>query len=111
MASEPGYDLPKVSDQEHSDPAVERVIDQIRTRQWATVEKFQNLTPGDMAFGLMRQIPRDKWNTPLTEMGHWPRGSTISEIKENKILREFTPAQAILKLFEMDDALKARKAK
>lgn len=105
------FSIPKVEEKESSDPDIEKLIDQIRTRQWAAAEKIDRLTPGDMAFGLMRNVPRDQWNTPLTELGHWPRGSSIAEIKANPKLKNFTPAQAIEKLFEMDDAMKKAKEK
>lgn len=90
----------------HPDYDIQRVLDEIHARQQAQQEKIDNLTPGDMAFGLMRNVPREQWNTPLTKLGHWPRGSSIAEIKANPALMHFTPAQAILKLFEMDDQMK-----
>lgn len=102
-------DIPRPEAKEQSDPEFEKVLDSIRERQWETRAKIEGLTPGDMAFGMMRNVPRKDWNKPLTELGHWPRGSSISEIKENPKLKNFTPAQAIEKLFEMDDELKKGK--
>lgn len=103
--------IPKIEEKESNDPDIERLLDQIRERQWAQQDKIDSLTPGDMAFGLMRNVPREHWNTPLTKLGHWPRGSSIAEIKANPKLKGFTPAEAILKLFEMDDAMKAKEKK
>jgi hypothetical protein len=89
------------------DPDIQKVLDQIAARQAATAADIREMTPAKMAFGMMRHMPRDKWNTPLTQMGHWPRGSSIAEIKKDPKLMNLTPAQAMLKLFEMDDAMKA----
>jgi hypothetical protein len=89
-----------------SDDDVQKILDQISARQKAHAEKVAGLTAGDLAFALMRQIPREHWNTPLSKMGHWPRGSSIKEIKETPALLNYTPAQAILQLFEMDDRMK-----
>lgn len=91
-----------------SDPDIQRVLDQIAARQERDLSKIKNLTYGDLAFALMRRVPRDKWNVPLTKLGHWPRGSTIAEIKETPALLNYTTAQAILQLFELDDKAKAR---
>lgn len=85
------------------DPDIQKILDQITERQKNTSEAIKNLTPEKMAFQMMRQVPRKDWNTPLTKMGHWPRGSTIAEIRANPKLMNFTPAQAMLKLFEMSD--------
>lgn len=103
------FRIPRVSEKETKDPDLEAVLDKIRTRQWAEQDKIGNLMPSDMAFGLMRHVPRKDWNTPLTKLGHWPRGSSIAEIKANPKLKNFTPAQAIEKLFEMDDQMKKGK--
>lgn len=90
------------------DDDVQRVLDQIKARQERDEKKAGSLTAGDLAFALMRQIPRAHWNTPLSKMGHWPRGSSIAEIKKTPALLNYTPAQAILQLFEMDDRAKQR---
>jgi hypothetical protein len=92
----------------NTDPDIQKILDQISERQSKTADEIKNLSTEKMAFGMMREIPRDKWNTPLTEQGHWPRGSSIAEIKKNPELMKFTPAQAMLKLFEMSDAQKGK---
>lgn len=89
-----------------SDSDIEKVLKEIDARQAKSAKDADEMTPGGMAFGMMRNVPRKDWNTPLTELGHWPRGSTVAEIKANPELKNFTPAQAMLKLFEMDDAQK-----
>lgn len=91
-----------------NDPDIQRVLDDIGAKQKARAEKAASATPGDMAFGMMRNVPREHWNTPLADLGHWPRGSSIAEVKKNPELRNFTPAQAIIKLFELDDAAKKK---
>jgi len=91
------------------DPDIQKVLDEIAVRQQRDVRDVENMTPGDLAFRLMRQVPRSQWNTPLTKLGHWPRGSTVDEIKRTPELRNFTPAQAILKLFELDDEDRKRR--
>lgn len=90
------------------DKDIQAVLDQIEARQKAQQEKIRGLTYGDLAFALMRQVPREHWNTPLSKLGHWPRGSSIKEIKETPALLNYTTAQAILQLFELDDKARAR---
>lgn len=93
-----------------SDPDIQKILDQIAVRQKETREKISGLTAADLAFALMRRIPRKDWNTPLSKLGHWPRGVSIAETKGNPQLLNYTPAQAILQLFEMDDQMRARRA-
>lgn len=92
------------------DKDIQRVLDQIEARQKAQEAKAAGLTHGDLAFALMRQVPREHWNTPLSKLGHWPRGSSIKEIKATPALLNYTTAQAILQLFELDDKRKAHTA-
>ena len=106
----PNLDIPKLQKPTSGDPDIQKMLDQIWERQQKTSEEIKNLTPEKMAFGMMRNVPRKDWNTPLTELGYWPRGSSIAEIKKNPELKNFTPAQAMLKLFEMSDA-QAKNAK
>ena len=91
------------------DPDIEKVLKEIDARQAKNAEDINHLTPEGMAFGMMRNVPREHWNTPLTELGHWPRGTSVAEIKKNPELKNLTPAQAMLKLFEMSDAEKKGK--
>lgn len=88
------------------DPDIQRVLDQVAARQAKDAEKIKGLSYGDLAFALMRRVPRDKWNVPLSKLGHWPRGSSIKEIKETPALLNYTTAQAILQLFALDDERK-----
>ena len=92
-----------------SDPDVEHLLSQIRKRQWQTHEDLKTMTPQKMAFGIMHEIPYKDWNTPLTKLGHWPRGSTIAEIKAKPRLMNYTPKQAIAQLFAMDEEMKRKK--
>jgi hypothetical protein len=86
----------------HSDPRLQAILDQIAARQRKSKEFIQNMSPADMAFAIMRNVPRKHWDTPLTELGHWPRGSTIAEIRRNPQLKNYTPKQAIMQLFDLD---------
>lgn len=85
------------------DPDIQAILGQIEARQKRQAEKTNALTPADLAFALMRQVPREHWNTPLSKMGHWPRGTSIAEIKKTPALLNYTPSQAILQLFALDD--------
>ena len=100
----PSLAIPKLEKPTSGDPDIQRVLDQVWERQQKTSEDIKNLTPEKMAFGMMRNVPRKDWNTPLTELGHWPRGSSVAEVKKNPELMNLTPAKAMLKLFEMSDA-------
>lgn len=86
----------------HSDPKLQAVLDRIAERQRKAQAAIENMTPGDMAFALMRNVPRNQWDRPLADLGYWPRGSTIAEIRKDPQLRNFTTKQAIMQLFEMD---------
>lgn len=100
--------LDAVESPRSGDSDVQRVLDEITKRQKQQAEKIAGLTPADLAFALMRRVPREDWNTPLSRLGHWPRGSTVAEIKRTPALRDFTTAQAILQLFALDDEAKRR---
>lgn len=93
--------------QRSGDEDIQRVLDQIAVRQERDRKATESMTPGDLAFRMMRNVPRRDWNTPLLKLGHVPRGSTMDEVKNTPGLRELTPAQAMLRLFEMDDQIKA----
>lgn len=101
--------IPKLEKPTSGDADIQKVLDQVWERQQKNQDQIDHLTPGGMAFGMMRNVDRKDWNTPLTELGHWPRGSSVAEIRKNPELMHLTPAKAMLKLFEMDDAMKAKK--
>lgn len=90
-----------------SDPDIQRVLDQVIERQNRDQERVQNLTPGDLAFSLMRSVPQAQWHKPWTALGHFPGGMlgvSVAEIRGDKKLKNLTPGNTILELFALDDA-------
>jgi hypothetical protein len=97
------------------DADIQRIIDQIRQRQAADEARLDTLTPGDLGFSMMRQVPRAQWNTtwPATDPALYKRGQKDTGFAANypfniwdPALRNQTPAQTILELFKLDDARK-----
>lgn len=89
-----------------TDPDLLRVLEPIYQRQAEEKQTIQALTPETLAWKMMHNVPYKDWHTPLVKLGHWPRGSSIAEIKKSPELMELTPAKVILKLFELGEAQK-----
>lgn len=105
----PHYDRP-TKRQQHSDPGLEAVLSQIDERQAASDDIVGGMDPERLLFGLMRLIPRDRWNTPWPQVDPeiYRRGVQSPEFAMtypfnmwSPGLRKLTPAQTILRLSGM----------